>query len=43
MGIRPRDIIILGGLRFIDIKESKTENGIRFIPLHKFVYAKLSA
>jgi integrase len=43
MNIRPRDIINMGGLQFIDIKESKTENGLRFVPLHGFVYEKLSA
>jgi integrase len=41
--IRPQDIITINGCRFIDIKESKTENGIRLAPLHDFVYEKLAA
>jgi len=32
------DILLMGGCRFIDIKESKTENGIRVVPLHDTVY-----
>jgi integrase len=43
MLIKPQDIIALNTCRFIDIKESKTENGIRLVPLHKFVYEKISA
>jgi integrase len=39
--IRPGDIISLGSCRFIDIKESKTENGIRLVPLHPRVYQAL--
>jgi integrase len=35
------DIITMSGLRFIDLKESKTENGIRIIPLHDAVYRKI--
>lgn len=35
------DVIIISGCRFIDIKKSKTQNGIRLVPLHKFVYEKL--
>jgi integrase len=35
------DIIETGGTRFIDIKESKSENGIRLVPLHGFVYKKI--
>ena len=36
------DIITTGGCRFIDIKKSKTESGIRKVPLHNFVYQKLA-
>jgi integrase len=41
--IRPQDIIVMGGCRFIDVKKSKTENGVRLAPLHGFVYEKLTA
>jgi integrase len=41
--IKPQDIIKMGTCRFIDVKESKTENGIRFAPVHDFVYEKLAA
>jgi integrase len=41
--IRPQNIITLNAIRFIDVKESKTENGIRLVPLHEFVYERLSA
>jgi integrase len=43
MNLRASDIIQIGGYRFIDIKKSKTANGIRIVPLHDFVYAKLAA
>jgi integrase len=43
MLIKPQDIIIIKTCRFIDIKESKTENGIRLVPLHNVVYEKLAA
>ncbi|MDR1095474.1 MAG: tyrosine-type recombinase/integrase [Spirochaetaceae bacterium] len=43
MLVRPRDIIIINTCRFIDIKESKTETGIRLVPLHDFVYERLAA
>jgi integrase len=42
LGMRPRDITAISSCRFIDIKESKTENGVRLAPLHNFVYAKLA-
>jgi integrase len=42
-GIRLNDIISLGGCRFVDIKKSKTANGIRLVPLHEKVYQKLKA
>jgi integrase len=41
--IRPKDIIAIDDCRFIDIKESKTENGVRLVPLHGFVYENISA
>jgi integrase len=43
MPIKPQDIITIKNCRFIDIKESKTENGIRLVPLHDFVYEKIAA
>jgi integrase len=41
--IKPQDIITINNCRFIDIKISKTENGVRLVPLHDFVYEKLAA
>jgi integrase len=41
--IKVKDLIELDGIHFIDIKESKTENGIRLVPLHDFVYKKIKA
>jgi integrase len=35
------DIQEIEGCRFIDIKKSKTSNGVRQIPLHDFVYEKI--
>jgi len=32
------DILLIDGCRFIDLKESKTPNGIRQVPLHDTVY-----
>jgi site-specific recombinase XerD len=43
MVIRPQDIITINNCRFIDIKDSKTENGIRLVPLHSFVYERIAA
>jgi integrase len=43
MNLRGSDIISIEGYRFIDVKKSKTANGVRVIPLHDFVYAKLTA
>jgi len=37
------DIETIDGWRFIDVKKSKTKNGIRIVPLHDFVYRKLKA
>jgi integrase len=39
--IRVNDIIELNCIHFVNIMESKTKNGIRLIPLHKFVYQKI--
>jgi site-specific recombinase XerD len=35
------DIVTMNGCRFIDIKKSKTENGVRHIPLHETAYREL--
>jgi integrase len=37
------DILTVSGCRFIDLKDSKTENGIRWVPLHEIVYKKVTA
>ena len=37
------DIVSIGGCRFIDLKDSKTENGVRLVPLHNRVYQKVMA
>jgi integrase len=39
--IKVKDIIEIEGIHFIDIKDSKTDNGIRLAPLHEFVYGKI--
>jgi integrase len=39
--VRFRDIIVIGGFHFIDIKESKSQNGIRIVPCHEFVYKEI--
>lgn len=39
--LRARDIVEINGVQFIDIKRSKTENGVRFVPLHPFAGAAL--
>jgi site-specific recombinase XerD len=41
--IQLQDIVTVKNLRFINVRQSKTENGIRLIPLHDFVYNKLAA
>jgi integrase len=41
--LKPQDIVTINACRFIDVKESKTENGVRLAPLHEFVYEKLAA
>jgi integrase len=39
--IREQDIVKINGIRFINIQASKTENGIRMVPLHPFVYERI--
>jgi integrase len=39
--IKTNDLIELDGIHFVNIKNSKTENGIRIVPLHEFVYQKI--
>jgi len=41
MRVRKKDIITIGDCRFIDLKESKTENGVRLVPLHDKTYRKI--
>jgi integrase len=38
--ITVKDIIKIEDCRFIHVRKSKTENGVRLVPLHKFVYEK---
>jgi len=38
-----KDIQTIGGCLFLNVKKSKTANGIRLAPLHDFVYRKLRA
>jgi site-specific recombinase XerD len=40
--IKVQDIIKIDDCHFIDVKASKSENGMRLIPLHPFVYKKLT-
>jgi len=37
------NIQTIDNCRFIDIKKSKTDNGVRLVPLHDFAYKKLTA
>jgi integrase len=39
--IKVNDLIELDNIRFVDVKESKSRNGIRLVPLHDFVYEKI--
>jgi integrase len=41
--ITASDLIFIENYLFIDIPDSKTHNGIRKVPLHDFVYKKLSS
>jgi integrase len=40
--LRVEDIINIEGCWFINVKKSKTENGLRMVPLHNFVYEQIS-
>ena len=40
--IQVKDIIQINHYRFIDIPKSKTKYGVRIVPLHDFVYSKLT-
>ncbi|MDR2096031.1 MAG: tyrosine-type recombinase/integrase [Treponema sp.] len=35
------DIIKIGGCYFVDVTKSKTESGVRIVPLHDFTYQKI--
>jgi integrase len=37
-----KDIFLIDTFHFIDILDSKTKNGIRIVPLHEYVYGKIS-
>ncbi|MDR1278870.1 MAG: site-specific integrase [Treponema sp.] len=39
--IQAKDLVNIEDCRFINVKKSKTENGIRMIPLHNFVYEQI--
>jgi integrase len=39
--IRKQDITKINSIKFINIPESKTENGVRLVPLHPFVDEKI--
>jgi integrase len=39
--IKVNDIIELDDIHFVDVKESKSKNGIRLVPLHDLVYKKI--
>jgi integrase len=41
--VRFCDIMKIEDCRFIHVKNSKTKNGLRLVPLHDFVYHKLAA
>jgi len=41
--IRIEDIQIINGCRFINVKTSKTESGVRLIPIHEILYKKMKA
>ena len=41
--MRVSSLITIDGIHFIDIAESKTRNGVRIVPLHDFVFRKLTA
>jgi integrase len=39
--MKAEDLIELDGIHFVDIKAGKSENSIRIVPLHDFVYGKI--
>jgi site-specific recombinase XerD len=41
--IRVQDIIKIDDCYFINVQESKTENGVRLIPIHPFVHKKITS
>lgn len=41
--LRLEDIRTIDDCRFVEVKESKTKNGLRLVPLHPFVYERLAA
>jgi len=41
--IKVKHLTAIDNVRFIDIPDSKTTNGIRIVPLHDFVYRKIMA
>jgi integrase len=41
-GLKVEDLTNIEGRAFLDIKESKTRNGIRLVPLHNFVKDRLT-
>jgi site-specific recombinase XerD len=41
-GLRIEDLIEIEGCAFLDIKDSKTRNGVRLVPLHGFVKTRLT-
>jgi integrase len=40
--LQAKDICQIDSCHFIDIKQSKTKNGVRLVPLHGFVFRRLS-
>lgn len=41
--VKAGDIMAVEGCRFVNVRDSKTRNGIRLVPLHDFVYRKIAA
>jgi integrase len=41
--LQAKDIIKIGKYPFLNIRASKTENGVRIVPLHPFVYKQLAS
>jgi integrase len=39
--LKVENLIEIDGINFVDIKDSKTNNGIRLVPIHDFVYKKV--